>query len=30
MPSRLEFYENWLNPTGMRDAGSAWRRSRPC
>ena len=19
MPSRLEFYENWLNPTGMRD-----------
>ena len=30
LPTRLEFYENWLNPPACATARSAWRRWRPC
>ena len=29
-PSRLEFYEEWLSPKGMRDGASVWRRLARC
>ena len=28
IPTRLEFYENWLNPTGMRDGKNRTRAAR--
>ena len=30
LPTRLEFYESWLNPPGCATAASAWRRWRRC
>ena len=29
LPTRLGFYENWLNAEGLREGRSAWRRSTP-
>ncbi len=30
LPMRLEFYEAWLHPSGLREGGSGWRRWRQC
>ena len=30
LPTRLEFYEAWLSPSGFAKAASAWHRWRRC